>query len=400
MRAAAIPAVAAAAVLRRAECFSSTWCRGPCSCSSTSSDIVTDISVGAADYRNGDVTFAVLTLGLVFVPGFLYVLFAVNEMLSNNTGFLSCGKATLWFFSFPLLPLWPIYRDLQKLYHGFMVLISTEQEEHLAYLTRPTRSYLIKFLEAFTEAAPQILLRLYRISLRQPEVPFSQIETMEAVQVSFSLLSLSSKVISTYQKSITTQQIIDGELEDSETFTLPCCVQVLAFLWWSSFLVARFEVMALFASTLHGWLFLVVGVHVLLVFLFQTAATQHHGIKRVVVYLFTGFVFIFAYLEINMKSRIKVATWFPYTVYTVLVFIENSIMLVVWFSTQKTFTSALPEAEQALYTAHRERLIFVHYGAFCFGLLMMIATFCCPGRNTRPHDKVAEQLHHMPVIAS
>ena len=49
---------------------------------------------------------------------------------------------------------------------------------------------------------------------------------MEVVQVSFSMLSLASKVISTYQKSITTQQIIDGELEDTERFTLPCCVQV------------------------------------------------------------------------------------------------------------------------------------------------------------------------------
>lgn len=49
---------------------------------------------------------------------------------------------------------------------------------------------------------------------------------MEVVQVSFSMLTLSSKVISTYQKSITTQQIFEGELEDHERFRLPCCVQV------------------------------------------------------------------------------------------------------------------------------------------------------------------------------
>ncbi|KAK8386294.1 hypothetical protein O3P69_010765 [Scylla paramamosain] len=364
-------------------------------------DIVTDITVSVADYRNGDITFAAINLGLVFTPGFLYVMFALTEMLSSNTGILACSKAVLWFLSFPILPLWPICRDLQKIYHGFLALFPSRRQEQLVHLNRPTRSYLLKFLEAFTEAAPQILLRLYKISLRRQELPFSKIETMEAVQVSFSLLTLSSKVISTYQKSVTTQQIIEGELEDNEKFTLPCCVQILAFLWWTSFLVARFEVMALFAGSLHGWLFLVIAVHVMLVFLFQTVASHKHGLRKVFIYLFTGFVFIFAYLEFNMKSRIKVATWFPYTVYTVLVFIENSIMLVVWFSSQKAYTSTLPEEEQALYATHRERLIFVHYGAFCCGLIMMIATFCCPERKQSAKDKeVTEEMRHMSVVAS
>lgn len=365
-------------------------------------DIATDVSLAVADYRNGDTTFAFINLALVFTPGFLFVMFALTDILSNNTGFLACSKAFLWFFSFPLLPLWPAVRDLQKIYHSVMALLPGAREEHLAHLNRPTRSYLLKFLEAFTEAAPQILLRLYKIALRRQELPFSKIETMEAVQVSFSLLTLASKVISTYQKSVTTQQIFDGELEDHERFRLPCCVQVLGFLWWAAFLVARFEVMALFAGSLHGWLFLVIGVHVILVFLFQTIATTKKGLKRVFIYLFTGFIFIFAYLEFNMKSRIKVAPWFPYTVYTVLVFIENSIMLVVWFSTQKAFTATLPEDDQALYTAHRERLIFVHYGAFCFGLIMMIATFCCPERRNQAQDKGVEdkEMRPLPVVPS
>ncbi|XP_045136388.1 uncharacterized protein LOC123519291 isoform X4 [Portunus trituberculatus] len=284
-------------------------------------DIVTDITVSVADYRNGEITFAAINLGLVFTPGFLYVMFALTEMLSSNTGMLACSKAVLWFLSFPILPLWPIFRDLQKIYHGFLALFPSRRQEQMVHLNRPTRSYLLKFLEAFTEAAPQILLRLYKISLRRQELPFSQIETMEVVQVSFSLLTLASKVISTYQKSVTTQQVIDGELEDNEKFTLPCCVQV--------------------------------------------------------------------------------ATWFPYTVYTVLVFIENSIMLVVWFSSQKAFTSTLPEEEQVLYATHRERLIFVHYGAFCCGLIMMIATFCCPERKRSVKDKeVTEEMRHMSVAAS
>lgn len=56
-----------------------------------------------------------------------------------------------------------------------MALFPGGREEHLAHLNRPTRSYLLKFLEAFTEAAPQILLRLYKIALRRQELPFSKI---------------------------------------------------------------------------------------------------------------------------------------------------------------------------------------------------------------------------------
>lgn len=73
----------------------------------------------------------------------------------------------------------------------------------------------------------------------------------------------------------------------------------------------------------------------------------------------------------------QVAAWFPYTVYAILVFLENSVMIVLWFMNQMTATSALPEEEQAIYSTHRERLILIHYGCFSFGVLMMILTFAC-----------------------
>lgn len=77
-------------------------------------------------------------------------------------------------------------------------------------------------------------------------------------------------------------------------------------MWWMSFLVARFEVMALFAGALKWWIFVVIGIHVVLVFLFQTVAAGKNRVKRIFIYLFSAFVFIFAYLEFNMKARLKV----------------------------------------------------------------------------------------------
>ena len=68
------------------------------------------VSRHAAVVSAGDLTFAAINLGLVFTPGFLYVMFALTEMLSSNTGILACSKAVLWFLCFPILPLWPIFR--------------------------------------------------------------------------------------------------------------------------------------------------------------------------------------------------------------------------------------------------------------------------------------------------
>ncbi|KAG7153311.1 putative XK-related domain-containing protein 3 [Homarus americanus] len=321
-------------------------------------DIITDVGVAMADYHSGDVVFASITIGLVFAPGFLFALFAFTEVLTTHTGILACLKAPLWLISFPILPLWPVARDVHQIYHGAMALIPSKRAHHLKYLNRPSRAYLLKFLEAFTEAAPQILLRLYKITLRRQELPFSQIETIEAVQLSFSMVTLASKVISTYQKNVTTNQIINGDMEENERFKLPCLLQIMAFLWWVSFLVARFEVLALFAGSLKWWIILVIGSHVVLVFLFQTVAA----------------------------GKNKVAPWFPYTLYSILLFIENSVMLVVWYFTQQNATSNFTPTEREIFTTHRENLIFIHYGAFCFGLLMMIMTFCCASKVSRDID--------------
>lgn len=51
-------------------------------------------------------------------------------------------------------------------------------------------------------------------------------DTLEIVQISFSMLTLTTKIISTHQKNVTTSQIIEGDMEDSQRFRMPCFVQV------------------------------------------------------------------------------------------------------------------------------------------------------------------------------
>ncbi|XP_064083416.1 uncharacterized protein LOC135199369 [Macrobrachium nipponense] len=357
-------------------------------------DIVTDVSVAVADYRRGDLAFAAITLALVFTPGFLFALFAFTQVLYNTTGLLTCIKAPFWLLVFPVLPLWPVVRDLHQIYHGIMALFPSSRQHHLNNLNRPSRAYLVKFLEAFTESAPQILLRLYKITIRRMDMPFYDIEPIEYFQVTLSLVTLAANIISTYQKSISTAQIVSGEMDQHERFRLPCHTQIFIFFWWLPFLIARFQSMALFAGALNWWIFVVIGIHVVIVFLFQTVAAGKDRVKRVFIYLFSGFVFIFTYLQFNMKPRMKVTPWFPYAIYVIVVFIENSVMLVAWFFHQQNTVAALtlftPEEKESQRT-HRVYLIFFHYAVFCIAVIMMILTFCCAPKRPESSKKKEEK---------
>ncbi|XP_066944918.1 XK-related protein 6 [Macrobrachium rosenbergii] len=353
-------------------------------------DIVTDISVAVSDYRNGELLFAAITLALVFTPGFLFALFAFTQVLYNTTGLLTCIKAPFWILVFPVLPLWPVVRDLHQIYHGTMALFPSNRQRHLDNLNRPSRAYLVKFLEAFTESAPQILLRLYKITIRRMDMPFYGIEPIEYFQVSLSLVTLAANIISTYQKSISTAHIVSGEMDQHERFRLPCLTQIFIFFWWLPFLIARFQSMALFAGALTWWIFVVIGIHVVVVFLFQTVAAGKDRVKRIFIYLFSAFVFIFTYLQFNMKSRMKVTPWFPYAIYVILVFIENSVMLVAWFFHQQNTvvaSAALTPEEQESQKVHRVYLIFFHYAVFCVAVIMMILTFCCTPKRPESSKK-------------
>ncbi|CAL4153915.1 unnamed protein product [Meganyctiphanes norvegica] len=348
------------------------------------------------DFNNGDLVFAGLTIGFIFVPGVLFSLYSCLNVRLNNTGLLRFAKRVGWIVAAPFLPLWPIARDLHQIYHAVMATLGCSRPYHLECLNKPSQAYLQKFLEAFTEAAPQVLFRLYRIAIRRKQFPFSDLETVEILQVTMSLVTLSSKMVSTHQKNITTSLVVSGDLDDHAKFKLPCIVQISGFIWWMCFFVSRFEAMALFAETYHAWLFLVVGIHVALVFLFQTVATHKNLIKMIAVYIFSAFVFIFAYLQFNVKTRLKVSPWLPYTIFSILLFLENSVMLVLWFLGQQS----LPIPKDATYEQllwHRERLIFIHYATFITGVIFMSICFCCAPRteieepDTKPNPRPQQQ---------
>lgn len=352
-------------------------------------DIFSDVMMAIVDFNNGDLVFAILTISLIFLPGLLFALYSCVNVRLNNTGMLRFAKRVGWIVSAPFLPLWPVVRDLHQIYHGFMATFGCNRSYHLKCLNKPSQAYLQKFLEAFTEAAPQVLLRLYRIALRRSQFPFSDLETIEIIQVTVSLVTLSSKMISTHQKNVTTSLVVNGDLDDQAKFKLPCIAQISGFLWWFCFLFTRFQAMALFAESFHAWIFLVIGIHIVLVFLFQTVGTRENLIKKISVYIFSAFVFIFAYLEFNVKKRMKTTPWLPYIIFSILLFLENSVMMVLWFLNIQRIT--VPEGF-TLYQLqeHREFLVYIHYATFAAGVIFMAICLCvarfCGSSNTETEE--------------
>ncbi|CAL4148899.1 unnamed protein product, partial [Meganyctiphanes norvegica] len=138
-------------------------------------DIFTDVMAALGDFNNGDLVFAGLTIGFIFVPGVLFSLYSCLNVRLNNTGLLRFAKRVGWIVAAPFLPLWPIARDLHQIYHGVMATLGCSRPYHLECLNKPSQAYLQKFLEAFTEAAPQVLFRLYRIAIRRKQFPFSDL---------------------------------------------------------------------------------------------------------------------------------------------------------------------------------------------------------------------------------
>lgn len=68
-------------------------------------------------------------------------------------------------------------RGLMNLYHAFAILWSNEydlQEYHKNCMKKKTSAYFLKFLQAFTASAPQLVVRMHKL-ISQDSHPFSNI---------------------------------------------------------------------------------------------------------------------------------------------------------------------------------------------------------------------------------
>lgn len=373
-----------------------------------------------ADYRADNKTYAAVTFALVFVPSFFFSLYMFVYSFRDNSGCLACCKAVTWMMLFPVMPLWPIIRALIQMGRAMVTVCGSQDKRHERKntLAKSSSSHLLKFLQAFTASAPQLVVRLHKVAAMDPDRPFASITVAETVQVAVALFALSMAVVSTYNKSVNTSGVRKGRLS---LHKLSCGASLLALVWWFTFLAARIPCIALFIHVFEYWSGVLLLLHCVLIFALQTNVKPRHVLEHIVVYLFSGFVFIFAYLQLNLLSRNR-SYWLPYALFTLLALLEQSAMLTFWVLVKRSIIPYYPMIPDSMFSIHSNDttsvplyttdaayefqsnltttdpgpyfgvldhdlfLVSIHFGIFLISIIFMTTTLCCVRRDDDEDD--------------
>lgn len=327
-------------------------------------DTGTDIAVAIIHYRNNDFGYFGLTLAFIIIPTLVmtgislrwYVLDARQEDALP----VSTSEWTLRII-FLLLQLGPILRYIDSLIYGLKFLKHKNKEEQKRYyhfmVYEDTDATLLRLFECFMEAAPQLVLQIY--ILAHTETPIAKeghliILTQVAACIA-SLVSLSWSLVS-YQRSL--------RLSLPDKTPLSWQGISVQFLWRLFVIAARVLALALFAASYDWYIGIICGIHFLLMFLwivtmktsfsgFSTNRCEELGYNGVL-----AVMFIFCYF-----NPVDNPTRYRYTIYYSFMFVENTLLMVLWY------LKADPSVWY-LYPA-----IFGHYLSFFTGLLFMVAYY-------------------------
>ncbi|XP_022247972.1 XK-related protein 7-like [Limulus polyphemus] len=341
------------------------------------SDIVSDAAVSARHYADGNIWWFALTLSLIFTPAIMFALFGILKVARDQK--IIFPKKLLWILFYAVsavwLIIWPLFRYLKMLYYGFKILTNkTRQMDYIKYLKEVENedAKFQKVFKAFLESAPQLLLQLYILLSNPPEEQNAYTVVTQVVGVSFSLISLTNVVtsfeIENYQKR-KIQEVIaaapiarsDMEIsEEDEKHSEVCCVGI-EFLWWFFSIGARVIALAMFGSVYTYWLFLVCGLHVLIMstFILVYSLDSAKG-ENVVLALFMGFIYIFCFVEykVNFSQLGKIAAL--YILYYILSFTENTVMiLLAYFTAPRSYW-------------FHPTILICHFVGFFLGVVFML----------------------------
>lgn len=292
-----------------------------------------DWAVAVDDWRAGRREYAIATLALVFAPSVVFAAYMFVYSLRTYTGLLAGCRAVTWLLLLPILPLWPLYRSLRQLWrtaaYCCCCCCADASEEALRQLQPPTSAFLLKFLQAFTCSAPQLVVRCVKLlSLQQdPSRPLAEISVAEGCQLGLQLALLGVTMMTSYSKVLSTRQLVEGALEPSGDGLL---TELAVFVWWVSFLSCRVSCLALFAYTFRYWTFVLLAAHTVFLFLMQTGTGRRSTVRRGFVLLSSCFLFVFVFLQFNSMSRLE-SKPLPYVLFAVLCLAEQGGMLTAWF---------------------------------------------------------------------
>lgn len=261
--------------------------------------------------------------------------------------FCTIHLLTLFYVQF-VLPLryWRAYRSGWKTRKK-----NADPNEYKYFLEEWRDICMLRLFEAYLESAPQLVLQLYILAYHRRVKTESDIRT--AATAAISLVSLAWSIVA-----------YTGALREVTFNKISWTGLFFQILWRLFMLASRITAFVLFASFFRLWLFVAVGIHWLMMFLFlvnqySTFCSDSDGniypIREVFYNGIIAFVYNFSFFNISEGStRTKVLVFYTIT------FIEGTVFVVLWFPHRALFGSVSYAA------------ISLFFGGFALGIFFMI----------------------------
>ncbi|XP_071117324.1 uncharacterized protein [Haliotis cracherodii] len=275
-------------------------------------DVGTDILVTVQFFENGDLVWGSLTAGFVGVPTLLIQIFSLKWHISDKSLTVATCLPHLFLFA-------PVQRYLSVI--------------RLALKAKSTRSFndidrvyreqndvcILRLMESFMEAAPQLCLQLYVIFLA------NNITILAGVSVCSSLISL-AWALTAYGDGL--------RLAYRDLYRRNWGGLVVHWLWQTFMTAARVMALVMFATVFKAWVFLAAGIHWIAITIWISVKGTDFGdgiCERGLFQIVAGFMYIFCFLNLREgRSRYRMLVFY------LVFFLENATLVAVWFAYKET----------------------------------------------------------------
>lgn len=340
-------------------------------------DVITDILVARFYWLNDDMWYFTMTIIFITIPTFVVTIISLRWYIvdSREEGAPKVSLLT-WFIRsiFLILQLGPVIRYIESLIYGLKFKLTNSKNKnerrkwfrHMIY--EDTDASMLRLFECFMESAPQLVLQLYIVTHKIPQVTgqsnntsywagtifegqsFFSTPFIQAMSIIASLISLSGSLVSYHQVL---------RMSIAEKKNMSWKGMTVQFFWRFFMIGSRVLALALFSSR-YRWL---IGIFCLLHWLMafgwilsmKTCFCQNRC-EEIGYNALLAVMFIFCYF-----NPVDSPTRWRYITYYVTVFLENTILLVLFY--------IHPDTSKLWF---RVPAIVGHYSAFFLGLTFMI----------------------------
>ncbi|XP_064104747.1 uncharacterized protein LOC135214407 [Macrobrachium nipponense] len=271
-------------------------------------DIGTDLNLVVRYFLAGSLIWAALTLMLVIFPAIIVMILSMRWHLADGhrvTKVYWAAHVTLWGI---------LHRYILMFKTGVKARRSQDLADYDNLYRQQSDVCMLRMFESFMESAPQLVLQLYIM------MSFLEYTAWTALTAFTSMVSLAWG-IAAYTKAMRNARL------DKHKMTISGLT--LQTFWRIGMIAARVASLALVATVLKGWLLLVMGAHMIAMFLW--VVRQKTGISAVKweENLF-NFIMAVTYCFCFFNLKEGHSRWRMIAFYVVII-IENSAFVITYF---------------------------------------------------------------------